>query len=552
MRAIAVALATVVIAASAWGFELFFASPAGDRLDSIWEGRSFTLVIYDPDKGACGLDSFRADLVVFDLKTGAYIEARDQLFWEQDVGSGRYLWADGAGRVRIVRMGGRKSFTEIQEMEHSLGDPLWQDGNWTYVDENVEATLATGSPDSTSMGDEDGVPAGKRAARFQFTGYDVDLSGSLEEDECGTVEGRFENMDTVIAIVADKGDVRNIAGAQVKLVDTQARLIITPGELTYRCGDSCQDIVVTIDDPDENLDPGEVEYVPLFVIVDPGGIIPDDGNLGPSSDHVTSFCGLRFYGGVLGPAQSRFSGAYQAGDPIRQPIRWFNIYDAPVSYRLKNPASGTLEQVASRYIDYPNDWLDPELVHNNGVGLGRALFYARETAPGSGVFRYNFGNLSQLQLALGFKRFPPGTTIAFYYLDPNDFDDFVAGWVEVGDRPHSDIRVTDGDRSPVEVVRIGDGLHILVLDADANIDACCQDSVMVQLCDPHGEDDCEWEELDEVSNDSGTFFNQAAMPLLPVWDAVGGYQLVWFSDTFEAYNEDSILVRYTSVKVEER
>jgi len=547
----------ISIAMGGLGFEVYFADPGGEPISLIWEGNRFTLVVTDPDKGACGLDSFQADLVIFDFKTGAYIEAADQEFREFEAGSGLYFWVDGAGNKRAVRLGGRKSFSDLEEMEHNLGDPLWQDGNWTYVDEDVEATLATGSPDSTAMGDQDGVPTHEQAARFQFTGYDADLDGTVEEEECGVIEGRFENMDTVIAIVADQTDRRNVAGDQLKVIDTESALEVSPEQLSYGCGAGCSDIVVTIQDPDENLDCNQVEYVPFFVIVNPGGFTPDDGNVAlggePGNDHVAHFCGLRMYGGVLGPGQSRFAGAYVAGDPIRQPIRWYNIYDAPVSYQLKDPATGALSPVAARFIDYPNQWLDPEVVAANGnVGLGRALFYATETSVDSGVFTYNFGNLEQLQLALGFREFPPGTTIAFYYLDPNDFDDLAVAWVEVGDRPHSKVYITDPNRLPVLTIRIGDGIYILVLDADANIEACCQDSVAVQLCDPHGEDDCEWWELDEVSNDSGVFFSQAGMPLLPVWDAVGGYQLVWYSDTFEAFNEDTILVRYTSVKVELR
>lgn len=167
------------------------------------------------------------------------------------------------------------------------------------------------------------------------------------------------------------------------------------------------------------------------------------------------------------------------------------------------------------------------------------------------MFTYTFGNAEGLQRALGFGRFPPGTTITFYYIDPNDFDDLSLDWTEVGDRPHSRTYVTDAHGTPLESLRIGDGIYVKVLDADANIEACCQDDVMVFLCDPHGEDDCEVWRLDEVANDAGIFVSQAAMPLLPIWDAVGGYQLVWYSDTFEVFNEDTILVRYTSVRIRE-
>jgi len=97
-------------------------------------------------------------------------------------------------------------------------------------------------------------------------------------------------------------------------------------------------------------------------------------------------------------------------------------------------------------------------------------------------------------------------------------------------------------------VKIGhQGLYVRVYDADANIEACCCDSVVVHLCDPHNEDDSEYWVIDEVGPNSGIFASLSGMPLLPVWDAVGGYQLVFDSWTFEAFNEDTIYARYNSV-----
>ncbi len=362
--------------------------------------------------------------------------------------------------------------------------------------------------------------------------------------------GRFENMDTLIALVADHTDRRNIGASQMKIMDTVSTIGVSPSWFVYGCGASCETITVRIHDADENLDCNEIDQVPFFVFVNPGGFDTDDG-YAPDPDTVTHFCALISYGGVLGPGQGK--GANVPGDPLFQPIRWYNVYDAPVPYRLKDISTGRLDPQPtwSRYIDYPNGWLDPEVVDaNGGVGLGRVLFYAVETGVNTGVFEYRFGNLQQLQRALGFRTFPAGTTFAFYYLDPNDFDDLGMTWAEVGDRPHSRTYLTDANGMPVSLVAIGDALYARILDGDANMEACCQDTVTVHLCDPHCEDDSEWWfDVNEVSNDSGIFFTQSGMKLLPVWDAVGGYQLVWYSGTFEAYNEDTILVRYNSVKV---
>jgi len=540
MKRLVAVILTTVLGMSSFAFTLRFTRPDGTEMIFIREGESFCLVVQDPDKGACGISKFKAAVVIFDIKTGAYIDLPEETFQEFKVGSGIFFWADGAGRKRTVQVGGRKSLTDVTEMEHTLGSSLWQEGNWEYVDEDMEASFARGL-----MGDFSGTfPAAKKVVRFQYTHYDADLDGKSAE---APVSGRFENMDTLIAIVADLSDRRNVAAAQIKIWDTSSALTVSPTPFNYGCRASCETITVTITDPDENLYPDKIEAVPFFVIVNPGGFATDDETkIPPSTDRVTEICSLLTFGGAL--SQSRGS-LYGPGDPIFQPIRWYNIYDAPVTYKLKSVSQGKLEDVPSRYIDYPNSWLDPDVVSaNGGIGLGRVLFYAWETGPNTGVFQYKFGSLEQLQRALGFCTFPLGTTIAFHYIDPNDFDDFSLAWAEVGDRPHSRIYITNAQGIPITQIRIGEAIYVKVLDADANIEGCCTDEVTVHLCGPHG--DCEWWfGIPEVGNNTGVFFSQSGMKLLPVWDAVGGYQLVWFSGTFEAYNEDTILVRYNSVKI---
>ncbi|MEW6216102.1 MAG: hypothetical protein AB1543_00240 [Candidatus Bipolaricaulota bacterium] len=548
MRSLVAITLVLSAAVGVSGYTLRFAQPDGQAMTVIREGESFCLVVHDPEKGACGIASFKADLTVFDLKTGAYIDLEGETFREFGIGSGLFFWVDGGDRKRTVQVGGRKSYSDITEMEHNLGSPLWEDGNWEYVDEDVEAFLEGGLMGDLATSADAGHPARKRAARFQYTDYDGNLDGITAEKP---IEGRFENMDTLIAIVADQTDRRNIAATQIKILDTISTITATPARFTYGCGASCETIAVTIRDPDENLDCNQVDAVPFFVFVNPGGFSTDDEwEVPPTTDHVTEFCSLMTYGGVLGREQ--FRGAFGPGDPIFQPIRWYNIYDAPVPYRLKDISTGNVDPSPtwSRYVDYPNKWLDPEVVAANGVGLGRVLFYAVETGVNTGVFEHKFGNLEQLQRALGFRTFPAGTTIAFYYIDPNDFDDLVMTWAEVGNRPRSQTYATDALGTPVSQVSIGDALYVKVFDADANVQGCCPDEVAVHLCNPHGEDDCEWWfGIPEVGNNSGIFFSQSGMRLLPVWDAVGGYQLVWNSGTFEAYNEDTILIRYNSVKV---
>ncbi|MBC7240250.1 MAG: hypothetical protein H5T71_09145, partial [Chloroflexi bacterium] len=111
--------------------------------------------------------------------------------------------------------------------------------------------------------------------------------------------------------------------------------------------------------------------------------------------------------------------------------------------------------------------------------------------------------------------------------------------------------ITDSEGRPLAVVRMGEGwggLYVRVLDADANVEACCQDSIVVALCDPHNEDDCEYIIIDEVSNNSGIFFTQSGIPLVPVWDAVSGYQLVFDDWRLQVFNRGTIIVRYNSVE----
>jgi hypothetical protein len=94
-----------------------------------------------------------------------------------------------------------------------------------------------------------------------------------------------------------------------------------------------------------------------------------------------------------------------------------------------------------------------------------------------------------------------------------------------------------------------------VIDANANMESCCPEEVVVHLCDPHDEDDGEFWVLDEMGPDSPGFFSNTGMELLPVWDGLGvgvpgrmgGYQLVLDNWRLEAFNEDDIYVRYNDV-----
>ncbi|MBC7221681.1 T9SS type A sorting domain-containing protein [Candidatus Bipolaricaulota bacterium] len=519
-------LAAMVFGTMALAFDAYFSDAAGNKLGTVWEGQQVYIAVKDPEKGACGIDEFQADLVIFDFKTGAYIKKDNQYFRELGgIGSGLYFWVDKSGsNTKVsVPVGWRADFTSFPYgMTHVLQPSNvthWEEGAWEYVDENVldgdPIDLTGGLPVTVSVNK---LPREKRTARVDFEG--LDIRGRTEGD-LTEIKGRLENNDTLILIVADDTDAMNIDQDQVKIVDTVGKLSVTPKVISYGCGPACENIVVRIEDPDENLNCNEIEYVPFFVIVNPG-------SWNPQTSAINNFCSLMMRGGY-DPDNNK---------DLDQPIRWYNIYD--------EPTTGGGWTINSRFIQYPSAWLE------TGKTVGRVLFFAAETAVDSGVFEFNFGNTEELQKALGFKEFGNYFTIAFYYIDPNDFDDMDLTTINViSNKYASQVFLTDANGVPVSEVKIGHGgLYVRVYDGDANVNSCCQDKVVVHICDPHNEDDSEYIVIDEISNNSGIFFTQSGIRLEPVWDAVNGYQLVFDDWNVQAFNEDTIFVRYNSVDYE--
>jgi len=527
-------MAAMVFGTMALAFDAYFSDAAGNKIGTVWEGQQIYIAIKDPEKGACGIDQFEADLIIFDAKTGAWVGAEGAWFRELGgIGSGLYFWVTGENSSSkvSVQVGSRYDFTLIPEgMTHVLGriTPFtstgantggWIAGAWEYVDEAI-------SGDGNPVTFDGFLPADRLTARVNFEGLLGFTPGSENwPEDLLEIQGRFENMDTLVLIVQDTTDERNIDQDQVKIVDTVVKFKVEPAKVAYGCGPACQNIVVTIEDPDENLNPNEIEYVPVFVIINPGSWNP------AQTPGVNNFCSLMMLGGY-----------YEVGSLYEEPIRWYNIYEPERYIQYGNAAWWNP--------NWPDAWGTPA---PNTVGGLRAVFFAAETAVDSGIFKLDFGNIEDFQVALGLGRnvkLPAGTTIAFYYIDPNDFDDMDLATIQVGDRPLSQTFITDANGVPLTEVKLGagwGGLYIRVYDADANVEACCQDKVVVHICDPHNEDDSEYIVIDEISNNSGIFFTQNGIPLLPVWDAVSGYQLVFDDWKVQAFNEDTIFVRYNSV-----
>ncbi len=580
---ISVLLAAVALTSvTALGFEAYFSHADGSKITEIWEGRSVHVAVEDPYKVACGIDSFAANVLIFDYKTGAYREVEAQ-FIEMGYAEGIFVWDQGA-----IPIGDRANWEPISyEYPHQLADRTlreelalgfehvtdnltrgpgtdgrwWMDGNWEYIDQQ-------GS--ETTIGANTGVPQ-----RYQFEEL-----------------GRFENHDTLVVLVEDLTDGFWGAG-QMKIKRTEAELSTSIEEVYY----GCSDIIVEIDDRDESLSSDRPDFVPFFVIVNPGSWNvervdndvppppdddmppppptalqddpppppPDDPDPDPDPDPtpavaggVNNFCALMQTGGV-DPTR-------EVGDGVaammNDPIRWYNIYDLRyIQYPFDADATDTrpdgwnwapAPDPAASTDNVPASLIAPdgERSIERLPGVARATFYAQETGPNTGVFRFNFGSLDQLQKRLGFQRFPAGTTIAFYYVDPNDFSDMAVTTIHVASPyTRSRVEITDAHGNKVDEVRLGeDGLYFRVEDTKQNMDDCLQESVLVHVCDVHGEDDSEYWKLDEVLGPAGVFAHSGAMRLEPVWDAVGGYQLVLDDQKFQGFNADTIFVRYNSVR----
>jgi len=478
------------VAAELDQFDAFFATAKGDRITGpVQEGT----VVYVAVQGTgryCGMDKFQADILIFDFKTGAYIQVENA--WFRELGgpnTGLFFWVvDETSSVKVgVPLGSRLDFSDVPagqvhvlgvgdtdvELIPALPDVTWQGGNWLYDDSGTRDALGE--------------------------------------------TGRLENMDTIILIVRDRSDPtgRVIDQDQIKILDTVSKLTVTPPIIDYGCA-GCPNIKITVVDQDENLNPNEIEYVPVFVIINPGSWNPDP-DVG-----INNFCSfLR-----------------------RNEIRWYNIYeewtldyadaDTDTGAPLWWPTSGGVP-------------VDMEIL---------AVVFVPEEGPNAGVFSLNLGSLEDFQeylwgdpAARNYK-FPRGTTFSFYYIDPNDFDDMDLSWFRVAyaESVYSKSMIVDHAGTIVDTVKLGwNGLYIRVIDQDANVEACCCDQVVVHICDPHNEDDSEYVILDEVGPNSGIFTTLSAVPLLPVWDAVAGFQLVFDDWRIQAFNEDTIFIQYNSV-----
>jgi len=361
--------------------------------------------------------------------------------------------------------------------------------------------------------------------------------------------GRFENMDTLVGLYQDQNDDTDVALAMMKIIDTEAT--ITWDQEIYK--DANGAATITVVDADENLSCNEVEYVPVFILVNPGSWNPVDGQpwIGDGGQSPTNFCMLKRTGGTAG----------QLGRDL--PMRWYNIYNA-----TKNAYGENGARDGRYYIKYATQQNSPwnvtyfDTVSPNG--LTAVSFYAQETGVNTGVFQLNLNSILD---DLGFNSLEVRDVLVAYYLDPNDEDDFKLDAAYIEEKMHSITSFTDANRQDKDVYWLGrDPVYVQVIDANANVDPCCPEQVVVLICDVHEEDDAEWIILDETSSNSPVFFTNVGYELRPVWDAMGvgegffateagvqsrlggsslgGYQLVLDNWKIEAFNEDDIFAQY--------
>jgi len=584
--------------------QLYFSTDKNgeNRVSRVQEGDQIWIVVIDPDEDIdCDVrDKVWTDVKVMDTKTGAHIVWRSYIdaFGVDTTGDGAgdlvfrgdpgyqphkghwpgptagwlgadYLEETNAATgvfvsTRPFQIGGRANLGDdprgythvvgpferqpdgaVDPTDFEWGGYLYADFNGdtlgderVWIDQGGNRILAAGAaavkpiPDvDTAVGNGDAwLPPG--AGGGPPVGDDYML-------------GRFENMDTLVGLYVDPNDASDVALAQLKILDT--RSTVSWGREVYK--DPNAAALVTVVDPDENLHCGVVEYVPVFILVNPGSWNP----LNPNS--ATNFCELKRYGGVV-----NLAGAAPA--PLNA-IVWYNTYrnfdpatGADIFINLAADGSDQPNAPGTYYLEYPRAGDNNVTAFDtaSGTGITRVMFYAQETGPDTGVFEFRINSILE---DLGFNSLNVRDVLVAYYIDPNDQDDFSLSTAYIEESNHSRLRFTDSARRDESIYWIGrDPVYVEVKDANANTDRCCPEKVVVHVCDPHEVDDAEWLVLDELDSNSSVFFSHHGMKLSSVWDAmgigdpgaVGGYSLRLDNWDLEAFNEDTIYARYNDVK----
>jgi len=541
-----------------------------NRVTSIQEGDTVFVVVIDNDENDdCDVrDKFWADIKILDPKTGAMLDweswaaadvvrpVRNYVGRNGNLGNGHYLEETGADTGVFVS---NRSFQIGRRLAFAI-----EQGNTHWVGADFDGFDLAGAFWHTNQGDFE-YNAG---VRWNWNRIVPAFPAGIRAF-VGQLEGKFENLDTLIVMYQDQNDPTDVAVSMAKIIDTTAT--ISWDKTLYK--DANTSATITVVDPDENLNCDMIEWVPVFVIVNPGSWNPIQTN------SANDFCSLKRLGGVAPAAALPAAAAAPIASPVRGAIAgwgsamfWFNIYNSGSTQAGVNLVAATPvlpaqpDDDGSWYLQYPNAF--------NSLGVGavgdgrgaifntrtrngetRVSFYAQETGPDTGVFQLN---LNSILLDLGFVSLDVGDVLVAYYLDPNDEDDFVLATAYIESRDHvSYTMFTDAAKTKKSLFWIGrDPVYVQVVDYNANMDPCCREQVVVNICDVHEDDDVEWLLLDETADSSGIFFTNAGTRLWPVWDALGvgnlpgatgGYQLNLDNWILEVYNEDSVYARYNDV-----
>ncbi len=553
--------------------ELYFSSDKNgeNRVTNVQEGSQVWMVVYDPDENIdCDVrDKFWTDAKVFDPKTGAYI---NWSFAPVRVG----VPVEAYGRYQPGHYPGTGVPADIVYFEETGADTglfvssqAMQIGTRLSYDTDEQNTHWVGLDfaGTTLLGGASGYHGPATGVNVDFGQWEYmdglrvsvflpfAVGGPNLPIWVAPFHGRFENMDTLVGMIVDENDPTDVATAMMKIVDAQST--IAWDREIYKDANGAATITVT--DPDENLNCNAVEVVPVFILVNPESWNPVASL--PLSSSPTGFCALKRTGGVY-PGPMR-------GKPRITPITWYNIYDSTLAFPTGPDMAGNY------YIQYPVQSMDNvtwfDTVATDGVT--EVMFYAQETGANTGVFQLNLNSILD---DLGFRSLRVRDVLVAYYLDPNDEDDFQVSAATIEAKENSITSFTDAARQDKELYWIGrDPVYVQVIDANANVDPCCPEEVVVHICDPHERDDSEWLILDETGSSSPAFFTNAGTKLAPTWSATGigdggafltgvealgdavprpfigaffgGYQLVLDNWRLEAFNEDHVYVQYNDV-----
>jgi hypothetical protein len=301
------------LSAFATDAQMYFASDKNgqNRVTNIQEGDEVWIVVIDNDQNIdCDIrDKMSPDLKIMDPKTGAYIvwDALVSDFDPEAIPQGfrDYLEETGADTgvfvsVRAFQVGTREDYDEQTKHTHVVDVPVagvtddFQWGGFLYQDDNGDSLFADvrgALIQGPYFGDVSEIPGVALPHAFM-----PDLLAGLPsvwadaEDGYDYIIGRFENMDTLIGMYQDPNDATDVAIGMMKIIDTEAT--IAWDQQIYK--DANGSASITVVDPDENLNCNEVEWVPVFILVNPGS-----WNLDAVGDFIfsNSFCGLLQDGG---------------------------------------------------------------------------------------------------------------------------------------------------------------------------------------------------------------------------------------------------------------